>query len=489
MTFSVMTNANALAALESLTVTQHSLSQAQARISSGLKVASAADAPSTFAIAQGMRGDIAGFQSIGDSIALAQNVVTVASQAAQTVTNDLNQLKGSVVSAQDPTQNKADIQDRVTALLNEIQATVNAAQFNGVNILNSPTGQGGLDVNVAFNRTGTNGANVSVSTMNLTQQDLSFKTGALQSIANLNVASTSANVATFNLGSTPAISGNDVFTIVTNPTGPQFVPNPAISLTNPANYAAVPPAANAPTIVNPNWNPAVPDQTYSFEFIDTSGATGAAQLQTPADATHHVIQVNFDSTKDSPQAAIDNAFTAMQQQGFAGSFSSNGSQFTLSGTNVISAGYVPSPAGIAGALNTATGNATSTIAGYNAPPNPGFLAPGAPGGPPALPAVGAGVAEAGAMGGNNLLTTVENAINSVNNVMAQIGAFQNELQDQSTFVKALTDALTTGVGNLVDADMAAESANLQASQTRQSLGIQALSIANQGPSALMQLFR
>ena len=56
-------------------------------------------------------------------------------------------------------------------------------------------------------------------------------------------------------------------------------------------------------------------------------------------------------------------------------------------------------------------------------------------------------------------------------------------------MKSLQDVLTEGVGTLVDANMAEESANLQAAQTRQQLGIQALSIANQGPSAILSLFR
>jgi flagellin len=53
----------------------------------------------------------------------------------------------------------------------------------------------------------------------------------------------------------------------------------------------------------------------------------------------------------------------------------------------------------------------------------------------------------------------------------------------------LQDTLTTGVGNLVDANMARESANLQALQTKQQLGIQALSIANQAPQLILSLFK
>jgi flagellin len=59
----------------------------------------------------------------------------------------------------------------------------------------------------------------------------------------------------------------------------------------------------------------------------------------------------------------------------------------------------------------------------------------------------------------------------------------------ANFTSGLSSSLTAGLGALTDADMAAESAKLQSLQTKQSLAIQALSIANQGPQALMSLFR
>jgi flagellin len=55
-------------------------------------------------------------------------------------------------------------------------------------------------------------------------------------------------------------------------------------------------------------------------------------------------------------------------------------------------------------------------------------------------------------------------------------------------VQNLSDSLTTGIGNLVDANMASESAQLTALQTKQQLGVQALSIANQAPSIALSLF-
>ena len=87
------------------------------------------------------------------------------------------------------------------------------------------------------------------------------------------------------------------------------------------------------------------------------------------------------------------------------------------------------------------------------------------------------------------IATVDTSIANVNNALAKLGTSSNALTTQLTFVGTLQDTIDTGVGNLVNANLAKESAQLQALQTKQQLGIQALSIANSGSSALLSLFR
>lgn len=72
---------------------------------------------------------------------------------------------------------------------------------------------------------------------------------------------------------------------------------------------------------------------------------------------------------------------------------------------------------------------------------------------------------------------------------ATLGAASARITDQANFVSSLADSLKVGIGSLVDADMEEASARLQALQTQQQLGIQALSIANEAPSAILSLFR
>ena len=88
-----------------------------------------------------------------------------------------------------------------------------------------------------------------------------------------------------------------------------------------------------------------------------------------------------------------------------------------------------------------------------------------------------------------LVSTLSTTITSVNAAIAKLGTSSNALSTHLTFVGKLQDSLTAGVGNLVDADVAKESANLTALQTKQQLGFQALSIANSSSSNLLSLFR
>jgi len=89
----------------------------------------------------------------------------------------------------------------------------------------------------------------------------------------------------------------------------------------------------------------------------------------------------------------------------------------------------------------------------------------------------------------SILTQLTSSISLTNQALGNLGSQQKQIDGHATFVSKLTDVLTTGVGNLVDADLAKESARLQALQVQQQLGAQALSIANSAPQIILSLFR
>ncbi len=102
----------------------------------------------------------------------------------------------------------------------------------------------------------------------------------------------------------------------------------------------------------------------------------------------------------------------------------------------------------------------------------------------AAPATAAAAQAALAAGGD--FKTVQTAIN---NALNQFGADFNYADAQIAYNKEKLDAMNSGLGALIDADLANESARLQALQTKQQLATQSLSIANQAPQSLLSLFR
>jgi len=88
-----------------------------------------------------------------------------------------------------------------------------------------------------------------------------------------------------------------------------------------------------------------------------------------------------------------------------------------------------------------------------------------------------------------VLAALTTSISNTNQALGNLGSQSKQIANHADFVSKLTDQLTTGVGNLVDADLAKESARLQALQVQQQLGTQALSIANQAPQVILSLFK
>ena len=405
MSFSVNTNTNALAALETLNLTQQSLTTTQKRISTGLKVAGAADDASTFAIAQGQRGDIAGFQSISNSLALGSATVNVALQGAQSISDTLNQIKAKVVQGQDPTQNAAAIQNDIASFVSQVSSTAAAAQFNGVNLINDVNAGTATAANdKVLSSLNTVGGVETAATIVVNSQDLTAKTLGL---GGLNV---SGSTETVNFDPTATITGAG--------------------------------GGGDTLLLNVNNANGVGSTATTFEFIDKASLANA-----PANASNIVIVT--DSTKSIGQNLALIA-TGLQKAGLSASFDTSGNLAITSSTGF---------GAVNGTLTLASaGGGTSGVT---------------------LTAGSAGTA----------LGVINAAIAKVQTALSALGTSANQLTTQTNFVKSLTDSLTGGVGQLVDADLAAESANLQALQTKQQLGIQALSIANQGPGAVLTLFR
>jgi flagellin len=271
---SVNTNTNAMTALEYLDQTQGQLAQTENAISTGETVSSAKDNGAVYAIAQNMRGDVAGYAAVGESLNNGISSIGVALSAGQSISNLLIQMKNQALSASDTSMNTASrnaLNANFQALLQQITAVVQNAQFNGANLID--------------------------------------------------------------------------------------------------------------------------------------GSTKQIMALASADGTHRITVQ-------------------------AENMSLSGSIVTIATTASIS---------------------TQTKA-------------------------------------SSMIATVEASLNNVNSALATLGSGSAKFSIQATFVQNLSDTLQTGIGNLVDANMATESAQLTALQTKQQLGVQALSIANQAPQIILSLF-
>lgn len=197
-----------------------------------------------------------------------------------------------------------------------------------------------------------------------------------------------------------------------------------------------------------------------FEF-QTSGAapvaapSGYVLGSNTTGGQNYLTNVMISSTS-SPMAAVGALITSLQQQGFGASLTSNGNLVVL-GNNLTSAGTAWEATGTAYASTNTTNEA--------------------------------GVTQTALSGGQAAISIVQAAISSMNNISSIIGATQQELTGMSNFSSSLSTSLTEGVGALTDANMAAESAQLTALQTKQQLAIRTLSIANAQPQVLLNLFQ
>ncbi|MEM6676685.1 MAG: flagellin [Pseudomonadota bacterium] len=137
MTSSILTNQSAMIALQNLRNTNSQLSDINSQISTGKKVATAKDNAAVFAISQVMESDVAGFQSITESLSLGSSTLAVASNATNEISSLLNEIKGKVVAAQEENVDRATLQNEIEQLVGQIDGITESAQFNGLNLLNT----------------------------------------------------------------------------------------------------------------------------------------------------------------------------------------------------------------------------------------------------------------------------------------------------------------------------------------------------------------
>lgn len=200
---------------------------------------------------------------------------------------------------------------------------------------------------------------------------------------------------------------------------------------------------------------------------DVALAAGEAISDLLVEMKEKALAASDASLDASSRTALNEDFKALRDQ-----ITTITSNAEFNGTNLIN-GTVTSVT----ALANADGSNTITISDANMTLGGGTVT------------VAATASFASAGDASTLVSTIETSLDNLNASLAKVGTAAKSLEVHKSFVTKLSDALETGIGNLVDADLAKESARLTALQTKQQLGVQALSIANQSSSILLGLFR
>ena len=388
MSFSVNTNTGAFVALQNLSNTNRDLNTVQARINTGLKVSSAKDDSSTYQIAQGLRGDVAGLSAVRTSLDRAKSSLDVAIQAGESVSDLLNRAREIAVAAADKgldTDSQTALNNDFQSIVQQVNSVVAQAEFNGTNLISdSPD---------------------SISAITSVKQDSTVDRISLSGVD----LTTDSAAATFSIagGGTTVVGAGDTLADVLTA---------AVDAEEGGILAAVE-GTTGLTLNN--------DGTVELDFA-TFNSDGSGN------ATVAIAGVTFTAS----------GLTASQS---SGTESVATSAFTsAAGGNLTRAAY-------SGGFNTVDLTTAS------------------------------GRAEA--------ILAVDTYRENVDSTLASFGSTSRQIDIQRDFASKLTDSIEAGIGNLVDADLARESAKLQSLQVKQQLGLQALSIANQAPQSVVSLFR
>lgn len=424
---SILTNNSAMVALQTMKSINKNMNMTQSEISTGKSVSSAKDNAAVWAISKTMESDVSSFSGITDSLNLGSSTISVARQASETVTDLLTQMKTKIVSAQNDNVDRTKIQTDVDALKSQISSVVGAAQFNGLNLVDGSSAS--VDILSSLDRgaTGVKASSISVSGQNL---------------------------------STGGYQAQDVF--ATGATGTQAVATDADS--------------------------------FSLAVDKTSG-TNSIKFQAPTtirnDATGTPMAAGWQAgDKISMQIGGKTASYTVSESDLSGSNTTAdlvalGMKNSIDklGVTGLTVSYDSSAAGEL-TFTTGAGTAADPAATKDLAITGQFTNAGA-GGLGTLSAIdvstGAGAASA--------LGNIEALLSTSIDAAAAFGSAETRIETQNSFVSKLSDALTSGIGSMVDADMEETSARLQALQVQQQLATQSLSIANQQPQNILSLFR
>lgn len=546
MSLSINNNSSSLVALEALNAAQTQLSQTENTVSTGKKVDNAADSPAIYSIAAQMNGNLQGMTAVSDSLSLGAQVVATANTAGNKIMTSLQTLQNTVTTAGQTGTDASAMATQILSTLDSINSYARNATFSGVNLLTS-----GSDAVNAYNgttlqtltnvqgqtqtfKTMSGSDTTLVDALGLTSNSAAgssaadstqtiFSTLNKNNVAELKTGNLTSNEILLGngstAGSTVTISGK-TFEFVQSGAKVSTATNIAVSLDsgfstknalsalvssmnsagvnaslNSDNSIAVYTGGSDPsndvtgTLVGQSTSQAYSIKgttfavgdgsdsdgkkgdtftigTNTYELVSNTKELGANGKTKGGDGSNIGIVVAANATAtDVAKALADAGITGL---------TASGSTLTYTVTGAT-----------AGTINVTDGDAVKSDAAATTSGTASTFTP--------ITATNGSAADQIAVGIKSGVTTavsaIQSAITNMSSVMQNLGNYSNTLSGLSTYTSSLTDAVTNGVSALTDADMAAESAKLTSLQTKQSLAIKSLTIANGQSQNILSLFQ
>ena len=447
---SLLTNSAAMTALQTLTATNKKLDMTQNRISTGLRVATATDNAAYWSIATTMKSDNKALGAVSDALGLGAATLDMMYTGLNSSVEVVTEMKAKLTAARQPGVDRAKIQDEISQLQSQLRGSADATVFNGENWISVDSEAAGYNdvksVVSSFSRTG---GVVSIDTVAVDAKDIKLFDANADTTFSTKISAATASVyaAKQSITFDASLVGDGTSAVTTG------------------TFTIAVGGGTAMTVD-------VSQSTTIGELAKKVRALGIDGLTVGINVTAAGVE--------SLELVSRNVGAIVVTNGGAGTVGGLGAATTTVAATLTAADETKkgvldktydvyrSSDGVAAAAWE-----SFSIAGENDGLDISKLTDSA--------------MDIAAL--ETYVAAVDAALANITTSASSLGAIKSRVGLQQDFVKSLTDSLDRGIGQLVDADMNAESTRLQALQTQQQLGIQALSIANGNSQSILSLFR
>ncbi|WP_445144345.1 flagellin N-terminal helical domain-containing protein [Dyella sp. Tek66A03] len=478
MSLIINTNISSLMAQNNLSKSQSALSSATQRLSSGLKINSAADNAAGFAISQRYTTQVGGLTQASANASDAINLAQTAGSALDQVTANLQAIRDLAVQSANGTYtstDRASIDQEVQQRLAEITRIANQTTFNGSNVLDGSMKTKSFQIGASVGQTISVSLGTSVKA-SAVGQVAEVSTGSINTGTGFTLAS---GALTVNVGGAGAVSvAAGTYKTVSSLAA-------AINTAAGSNIAAVDATSGELKITGPTGGVAfggAAQATLVLPATVAAAGTGAstAAVASTGDPSNETLTIN--GTKVSLAGAqslqdVSDAINAAGVPGVSAAVNGNGNGLNFYSSSALTISDTVGTSNVAGSIIGANAKDANTGAAY-ASGNPattgGSLATGS------VQTVDSA---------NDLISRVDVALQTVSNFAAQLGAVQNRFQSTISTVAAQKTNLQASQSTIRDADFAAETANMSKANVLQQAGISVLAQANSNPQQVLKLLQ